>query len=308
MCFGKLTSASNCARPATRDEMTRGRMSILSILIKISPGKEINMIVSSVNSPYLRTPPMINPPMTPTIVRTNSKFSPIHPPLAWMKGAKNRREEKEGGDDCGEVCTRNLISMWCDLIVFWNKMMSKDLIYGMGNEKFFHEQTYMLIGDRTQPCRCLNTIPFIRSAGHSWSFLSPEVLALIALVSRSLLHSFSTSWLCPSSVTCKERNEGTNEWDRVRREVLSPLTFCSFPSAAPLPPSYIHATSSIQFFWSCPCEAKLLNEWAAGKPAVGVTHVVWLLSSCQVPGTKGEEEMKRRRRMQNEWRKGNEFE
>lgn len=80
-----LTSASNCARPATREEMTSGRMSILSILINISPGNEINMIVSSVNSPYLINPPTINPPMTPAMVRTRSKFSPIH------------------DDDCGDV-------------------------------------------------------------------------------------------------------------------------------------------------------------------------------------------------------------
>lgn len=99
-----LTSASNCARPATRDEMTSGRMSILSILINISPGKEINMIVSSVNSPYLRNPPTMNPPMTPSIVRTSSKFSPIHPPpddynhslIAERKKKLREKKEKKG--------------------------------------------------------------------------------------------------------------------------------------------------------------------------------------------------------------------
>ena len=119
------TWASSCARPATRDEMTRGRMSILSILIKISPGKEINMIVSSVNSPYLRNPPTINPPITLRTVRTRSRFSPIHPLVCLIQWRTEGEARKKSSKNkrCEDLFTL-LDYGWCDRD--FNKMRKEE--------------------------------------------------------------------------------------------------------------------------------------------------------------------------------------
>lgn len=68
------TFASSCARPAISDETMSGSISIFNILIKISPGKEISMIVSSDHLPYRSRNPIRIPSTTPATVRTSSAF------------------------------------------------------------------------------------------------------------------------------------------------------------------------------------------------------------------------------------------
>ncbi len=58
-------------KPVTKLETINGSMHILSILISISPGNDINMIVSSFKLADLRDSPRANPTTTPRNVNTN---------------------------------------------------------------------------------------------------------------------------------------------------------------------------------------------------------------------------------------------
>lgn len=90
----ELTFASSCARPAIRDETMSGSISIFSIRIKISPGNEINMIVSSLNSEKRSRKPMIKPSTTPAIVRTSRAFS-LSQAENWVPAGAKRQQRKE---------------------------------------------------------------------------------------------------------------------------------------------------------------------------------------------------------------------
>ena len=64
--------------PVIIEEMIRGRISILSIRIITSPGKEIRRIVSGLKDHWRATHPMSIPRKTPKTVRTKSRLSFIH--------------------------------------------------------------------------------------------------------------------------------------------------------------------------------------------------------------------------------------
>lgn len=94
MIIVRNTFASNCARPAMSEETIRGRISIFSIRIKISPGKDISIIVSSVHSPSRAINPNTRPNMTPAIVRTSRAFS-----LSQMQTAEHPDTDDSVGDN-----------------------------------------------------------------------------------------------------------------------------------------------------------------------------------------------------------------
>lgn len=61
-----------------RDDIIKGRINILSILINISPGNTISNRVVSENSQYLKSPPKIIPKITADIVNINKRFFRFH--------------------------------------------------------------------------------------------------------------------------------------------------------------------------------------------------------------------------------------
>ncbi len=54
--------------------MMSGRMSIFNILMSTSPGKDMNMITSSLGLAALPANPIIPPRITPNTVSTNNRF------------------------------------------------------------------------------------------------------------------------------------------------------------------------------------------------------------------------------------------
>lgn len=61
-----------------RLEIMRGKINILSNLMSTSPGKETNMMTSSLGSPALPANPMMAPRVTPIMVASNSLLSLAH--------------------------------------------------------------------------------------------------------------------------------------------------------------------------------------------------------------------------------------
>ena len=67
----------------TKLETINGKIHILSILISISPGNEINMMASSLNLALRKDNPSTNPRTTPKNVKTN-KILFLNCCLSWF--------------------------------------------------------------------------------------------------------------------------------------------------------------------------------------------------------------------------------
>ena len=84
----KLTLASSCARPAIKDEIISGRINILSMRIKMSPGNEMSITESLLKFAYRIVPPATIPTITPRMVNISSILTQNHR-HTWIKACKN---------------------------------------------------------------------------------------------------------------------------------------------------------------------------------------------------------------------------